>query len=154
MFTITRQAVPEPGTLHGQEEHITRTPSSPPSSRAKMTIKNQDRLKQGRKEQRRHKMSSSRNLSPEDAGTTAMDQDPGTPRMSTMPSTGQEMSPNPQQVPRDPPQQPARTMGTHYAHIASHQTSTLSPGKKAPVQIDQPQTGSAAEPEHQQRNVE
>ena len=148
-YTITKQQVQELDTLHGQEEHNnTKSPSSPPSSRAKKSSrKNQDRMKQRRKEQRRHRMSSSRNLSPENAGTTAIDQDPGTPHKPTKPANGQEMPPSPPHMPRDSPRQPTRRVGTYYAHNIHQTSSTLQPGKKATTEIDLPQNRKSAEKE-------
>ena len=153
--TTSMQAGTELGTRHGQEEHTpTRTPSSPPPSRARTDKQKKDRMSQRRKEQRRQQMSSSRNLSPEDAGATAIILNPETTLKPNKPATGQELSPSLHSMPRDPPKQPTRRVGTYVHNYHHHQTSTLLPQKKANTEQTQPLDRKSAEEEQQQRNVE
>ena len=136
----------ELGTGHGHEEQPPpRTPSSPPPSRARKEQQRKDRMIKRRKDQRRLQMSSSRNLSPEDVGATAIVTNPEAIPKPTKPTTGQELSPSKYSKPRDPPKQPIRHVGTYVPTINHHQTSTLSPRKKASMEQTQPDRKSAGD---------
>ena len=92
-ITIARDAGTKPGTLHGQEDHFRRTPTSLQSSRARKSQEDKEKAKQRRKSQRLDLMSSSRSLLSEDADTTAKNQVPGTTSMSPRPASQLETSP-------------------------------------------------------------
>ena len=118
---ISMQTGAELGTLHGQEEQLTRSPCSPPPSRARKDQKNLDRMSARRKEQRRQQMLSSRNLSPDDAGATAINLKPDTTLKPIKPASGQETPHSLQTMPRDPPQATHKECG----HISPQKSQNL-----------------------------